>query len=225
MAKNMRLSDAQLKKKILAAQLYSLEQDGRMKKEIADLYAKKNQQFDVENCDNCFSHYCPSHKKVIAASAAQNFPPPTSTVTRPPDDRSRHDLSPRPRSRTSTPPRNPTPPRNNSIMSQNNSPARSLGGHNLTPTELPPAVNLEPHFSDVSPIRATRSLDATLSETQGELITLIIYIVSPFMFKLLTLLPAEKPNKPKKGSGVKVINNLGLAYSSSDDSDGLENLF
>ena len=221
----MRLSDAQLKKKILAAQLYSLEQDGRMKKEIADLYAKKNQQFDVENCNNCISQYCPSHQRVMAASAGQSFPPPTSTVTRPPDDRSRHNLSPRPHSRTSTPPRNLTPPRNNSIMSQHNSPARSLGGHNLTPTELPPAVNLEPHFSDVSPIRATRSLDATLSETQGELITLIIYIVSPFMFKLLTLLPAEKPNKPKKGSGMNIINHLGLAYSSSDDSDGQENLF
>ena len=44
------------------------------------------------------------------------------------------------------------------------------------------------------------------------------------MCKLLTILPAEKADVPKKKSGMKITNKLGLEYDYSDDSDDYLNL-
>lgn len=153
-AKYQHMSEKNIKKRILLAQLHALEQEAFMKREIGNMYAQKNKMLDTYNCSNCLTNYCESHARTFTGQDVMTNMP--QSPVRPPTHNQSRQISPQRAPQVS--------PKRALQMSPQVSPQRSL--------------QVSPHLSPVrsSPYRQPRSPPIELqtsNETSGDQVKVV----------------------------------------------------
>ena len=200
------MSEKTIKKRILLAQLHALEQEAFMKREIGNMYARKNKMLDVQNCSNCQPNFCESHVRTFTGQDVMTNMPQyqPSTVTLP-----RQNQSPQ------------MSPEKSLQASPQMSPVRS------SPFRTPksPIIGLQQTIGSNEPLVehdfsvSSNQLSGHISASENEVEKPSNYLhkklnhFTSFLTILLLEPTDESNNRPK----IRVKNSLGLDYEGSDE--------